>query len=498
LCSFMALNSLGVSFGELDKSVFYVALVCGISSTMIVAKSLAAQADMDSPSGRLTIGILIFQDIWAIIVLAVQPDLANPQPVKLVKLFALVILLIAVAVMYATFVMPFVFNSASGNVELMLVMALSWCFFMCCFAILPFIGLSMELAALIAGVAVATFPYVAEFNGKVKYVRDFFITIFFCGLGMQIPAPEPEPILTALLIAVLVLLIRWLGIFSLVMILGGGSRLAAVATINLSEVSEFALVICSLGITFDHIGKDTLTIMIWVFALLAIMSANLLPFNYKIYALLVGLADKCRGRKFQDAFQHENEDHEHEDKGIVILGFHKVAAMLIHQLKLDAPQILHKIHVVDFNEKTLAKLSSKGISTAYGDVSCPDVLEHAVHGEAKLVLLTIPDALLRGTSNMKLLKVAKTVWPECKCITNADSPSDVDKLYAAGADYVLRMSNLCADKLCELLEEFSGIHHEGHESHQLSEVHDFLKNMSQKEDGAAKMKQGRVSVLNFR
>lgn len=229
------------------------------------------------------------------------------------------------------------------------------------------------------------------------------------------------------------------------------------------------------------------------------MSANLLPFNYKIYALLVGVADKCRGRKFQAAFQHENEDHEHDEKGIVILGFHKVAAMLIQQLKIEAPQILHKIHVVDFNEKTLAKLSSKGISTAYGDVSCPDVLEHAVHGQAKLVLLTIPDALLRGTTNMKLLRVAKTVWPECKCITNADSPGDVDKLYEAGAEYVLRMSNLCADKLSELLQEYSGIHHDGLVSdHHLSEMHDFLKRESVKEDGAAKMKLGRVSVLNFR
>jgi len=401
--------------------------------------------------------------------------------------------------MYATFVMPFVFKSSSGNVELMLVMALSWCFFICCFAILPFIGLSMELAALIAGVAVATFPYVAEFNGKVKYVRDFFITIFFCGLGMQIPAPEPEPILTALLIAVLVLLIRWLGIFSLVFVLGGGSRLAAVATINLSEVSEFALVICSLGITFDHIGKDTLTIMIWVFALLAIMAANLLPYNYKIYALLVGVADKCRGRKDQADSQVEDEGDDHSDRDIVILGFHKVAAMLVHQLKLNAPQMIHKIHVVDFNEATLAKLKSKGLTTAYGDISCPDVLEHAFHGEARLVLLTIPDTMLRGTSNMKLLAVAKKVWPACKVITNADSPGEVDKLYAAGADYVLRMSNLCADRLEELL-----IHHDGNDmGHQPSDLHeagalDFLQSMSRRENCAAKMKQGRVSVLNFR
>jgi len=429
-------------------------LTCAISSTMIVVKLLALMADMDSPSGRLTIGILIFQDIWAIIVLAVQPDLGNPQPLKLVRQFAMIVLLIVVALSYAKWIMPVVFQSSSKNVELMLVISLCWCFFLCCFAILPFIGLSMELAALVSGVALATYPYSAELNGKIKYIRDFFITIFFCGLGMQIPVPTATPILTALVIAVVVLICRWAGIFTLVKLFGGETRLAAVSTINLSEVSEFALVICSLGIKYDHIAEDTLTIMIWVFAILAILSANVLPHNYKIYAFLVGVIERCRGHgSIKAGFQHEVDNH--ESPSIVFLGFHKIAAMLIQNIQKDSPEMLHKLHVVDFNEKTLSKLRSKGISTAYGDISSPDVLEHAVHGQARLVIISVPDNLLRGTSNMKMLKVALQVWPECKVIVNADNPVDTEKLYKAGADYVLRMSNLVADKLASLLKDYT-------------------------------------------
>merc|ERR1719499_1604094 len=102
--------------------------------------------------------------------------------------------LVIVALLYAKFVMPAVFVFTSKSIELMLIISLSWCFFMCCLATLPYIGLSMELAALISGVALATFPYSAEFNGKIKYIRDFFITLFFCGLGMQVPEPTFEPI----------------------------------------------------------------------------------------------------------------------------------------------------------------------------------------------------------------------------------------------------------------------------------------------------------------
>merc|ERR1719478_1483619 len=114
--------------------------------------------------------------------------------------------LIVLALAYAKWVMPAVLLVASQSLELMLVLALCWCFFMCCLATLPFVGLSMELASLISGVALATFPYSAEFNGKIKYIRDFFITLFFVGLGMQIPVPSFSAIGVALIIGVAVLL----------------------------------------------------------------------------------------------------------------------------------------------------------------------------------------------------------------------------------------------------------------------------------------------------
>jgi len=452
---FMGLDSMGIDFGP-GKSVLYVALGCGISSTMIVAKILSERSDMDSPTGRLTIGILIFQDIWAIIVLVIQPDLADPQPMKLLEQFGKIAILITVALIYAKFVMHHVFAMVSDNVELMLVISLCWCFFVASFAILPFMGQSLELASLIAGVVLATFPYVAEFNGKIKFVRDFFITIFFVGLGMQIPSPELEPILTAALVAVVVLLVRWIGIFSLVMLSGGGNRLAVIATLNLSEISEFALVICSLGMGFEHVEKDTLTILIWVFAMLAILSANMLPLNYQIYNNMCSIARKIRGQK-DDGHEHgEHDGHGHEKRDIVFLGFHKIAAMLVYQMwKANSP-ILHRMHVVDYNEQVIPQIRNKGVTASYGDISSPDVLEHCVHGEAKVVLCTIMDQLLRGTSNLQIMSVAKKVWPDCKVVALADSPLAADKLYDAGADYVIDSSQICADSYADALKALTG------------------------------------------
>merc|ERR1719254_30712 len=114
--------------------------------------------------------------------------------------------------LYAKYIMPVMLAKSSKTVELMLVLSLAWCFFVGCIAILPFIGLPLELACLVAGVGLATFPYSNEFNGKIRYIRDFFITLFFVGLGMQIPNPDIKTILTAGAIAVVVLFGRWIGI----------------------------------------------------------------------------------------------------------------------------------------------------------------------------------------------------------------------------------------------------------------------------------------------
>jgi len=461
---FMLLEAMGLSWGSGPYAALYVGMPCGISSTMIVVKLLSEHAEMDTAPGRLTVGILIFQDIWAIIVLAIQPDLANPQVLGILRTFAMIAVLAIVALAYAKFVMPAIFVFASRSIELMLIIALAWCFFMCCLATLPFIGLSMELAALISGVALATFPYSAEFNGKIKYIRDFFITLFFVGLGMQIPAPRGEAIVKAALVALVVLIVRWIGIFLIVNTFGGGKRLASVSTINLSQVSEFALVICSLGMSYNHISEDTLTILIWTFSMLAVLSSYMIGNNYAIYGMLNRFSRRImrRGPKAGgDSRDVHDEGEDHVDRNIVLLGFHRIAAMLVAHFEHHNPHLLAKLHVIDFQEHIMPELRKRGVTCAYGDISSPDVLEHAHHGEVRLVICSIPDSLLQGVTNLRLLQLAKQVWAEADIIVSADNPRQAQLLYEAGADYVLRTAKLCAERLHDIVADHGShtVHH---------------------------------------
>jgi Kef-type K+ transport system membrane component KefB len=461
ICIFTGLHGAGVTWGSGQFSAMYVGLTCAISSTMIVVKLLSEKMEMAAQHGRLTIGILIFQDVWAIIVLAIQPNMENPQVLPLLKTFGMIAVLIAIASAYAKFVMPAVFAATSKCAESMLVMSLAWAFYVGCIAILPFVGLSLELAALIAGVVLASFPYSAEFNGKIRYIRDFFITLFFIGLGMQLPTPTLDAVAKALLVVIVVVLSRWLGIFAVVWIIGGGKRLAATATINLTQISEFALVICTLGKNFGHIEQDTLTILIWSFSILAIASSYLIGYNHAIYGKLSHICQSTCACFFRSGNGHNSadtggDDDEHEEEhDIVLLGFHKVAAALIAEMEAKSPALLHKLHVIDFNTSIVDALATKGVMCSYGDISCKDVLQHAHHGEVRLVLSTIPDSMLVGVTNADILRISKELWPQAHCIVTSDSQQETADLYKAGADYVLQMALLCSERLQHLLVEYS-------------------------------------------
>merc|ERR1719401_2767563 len=102
----------------------------------------------------------------------------------------------------------------------MLILSLAWCFFVCCVGLLNFVDLTMHLSALIAGASMAAFPYNADLNSKIKYMRDYFITLYFVSVGMQVPAPTWEVVYKAVVICVMVLIFRWLMICTSVELLG--------------------------------------------------------------------------------------------------------------------------------------------------------------------------------------------------------------------------------------------------------------------------------------
>ena len=161
-----------------------------MSSTVIIVKILYDKRELETLVGRITLGVLVLQDVFVILFLAIEPNLKNPAVGPLAHAFGNVILLLAVAFLASRFVLPPVFRSVARLPELVLVGALAWCLAMAGFA--GWLGLSTAMGALIAGVMVSTYPYTLDVVAKVTSIRDFFVTLFFVGLGMSIPVPTHE------------------------------------------------------------------------------------------------------------------------------------------------------------------------------------------------------------------------------------------------------------------------------------------------------------------
>lgn len=162
-----------------------------------------------------------------------------------------------------------------------------------------------------------------------------------------------------------------------------------------------------------------------------------------------------------------NAEHDHgDDRRIVLLGFHRIASMLVAEIEANTPDLLAKLQVIDVNESIKDALDKRNIKFSYGDISSADVLEHAFHGTPRVVLATTPDSMLQGITNLQVLKVSKQVWPDANVIVTADNPQQAALLYDTGADYVLRSAKLCAERLHTLLGNYS----EDTENHELAQT----------------------------
>ena len=273
--------------------LLYLAACLALSSTTIVVKLLYEKFELDTLAGRLTLGVLIFQDLWAIVLLGLQPNLADPKVLVILWSFAKGAFLVSLSLLISKYILGYIFHRIAKLPELVLVASLGWCFFVAGLA--DHLGLSLEMGALIAGVAVSTFPYNLDIIGKIINIRDFFITLFFVALGMVIPNPLHNPGLLglALILALFLVASRFLAIFPVLYWLKNGTRVSLLTAINLSQLSEFALVIAVIGRKpeYGHIGPDIMTLIILVFVVTSITSTYMIKYNQSLQKVLSRVAE---------------------------------------------------------------------------------------------------------------------------------------------------------------------------------------------------------------
>src|SRR5580700_7156080 len=230
---------------ENHLEALYLAVAAAMSSTVIIVKILYDKRELETLAGRVTLGVLVLQDIATILFLAIQPNLKNPSVSVMVVAVCHVILLLSVAFLASRFILPHVFRFVARLPELVLVGALAWCFAMAGFA--DWLKLSSAMGALIAGVMISTFPYTLDVVAKVTSLRDFFVTLFFVGLGMIIPMPTVAVVVWTIFVCLVLIVSRLITVFPVLYAMQQGYRVSLLPAINLCQMSELSLVLLKLG-----------------------------------------------------------------------------------------------------------------------------------------------------------------------------------------------------------------------------------------------------------
>jgi Kef-type K+ transport system membrane component KefB len=442
-----ALFGMGLSGKNSDG--LYLALMCALSSTAIVVKLLYDKGELDTLPGRLTLGVLVIQDVYAIFVLALQPNFAHPSLGPIAKAVAGTAFLLVAGFLVSKYVLRRVFSSIAKNPEMVLAVSVGWCAAVAATA--GAMGLSKEMGALVAGLSIAAFPYSVHVTAKTLPLRDFFLTLFFVSLGMKITAPSWSMVAPVLGVVAFVFLSRFASVYPLIALTGGGRRAAFVASVNLAQISEFSLVIASLGVTYGHIGQGTVAITLYAMAIMAVLSSYAIRFSHPLFTLFDRLT--TRGAPLSRERSERDSSPASNGHDVVLLGYHRGARALVDALERKDPDLLKRLFVIDFNPVSLRELRGRGVAGLFGDIASMETLKHAHIGHAKYILSTIPDLLLKGVDNGGLVRMCKALAPHATIIATADDANHEQRLRAEGAAAVVRVYEVAADSLAEVLSE---------------------------------------------
>ena len=451
----------GDLLAESENAAIYIGVIIAGSSTLLVVKLFQENFELDTQPGRLALGILIFQDIWVIVAIIIQPSMENPEIGLIIMSFLGILLLSLFTVVASLTIIGRAFSWIAKSPELTLLGALAWCF------TVVFVGVNLDyifeatygrsyhmavgsgMAALIAGASIANLPSSTEIITKVATVKDFFITLFFVALGVSIPAPDGlDVIVLAVALAAIAILARQLIFFPLFYFGGVDQRNAEVTSIRLAQISEFGLVIAFLGVKLGHISPEFTSAVIFAFVITALATPMMYGRAYEIHSWLRPFLEKI-------GFKAPPEQ-QLEDGGefkLALLGFHRDASSLLYNLQQSDPELLSETLVVDFNVALHPAIAETGAHVHYGDLSNSETLHHIGLNNAEIIVCTIPDDLLRGINNRSLVRVVRHINPDAIIIANAVSLDQVKPIYEAGADYVYMSRFEAAHALGEAVNE---------------------------------------------
>ncbi len=440
LIAFIIAGALGFSVIE----SIYLSLIVAFSSTMIVLKLLSDKKELDTLHGRIIIGLLLIQDIFAIIALSVLTSIDSLSISPILISVAQGLLGIAAAAIAARFIFPTIFRFAARSPEILMLSALSILFL---FSLLfNYLGLSIAIGAFIAGVSLANLPYSQEITARIKPLKDFFATIFFVSLGLTISLGSVAGLWPIIIIfSVLVIFAKPLTIMIMSGLFGYRKNTSFLSGISLAQISEFSLIIVFVGYGLGHLSLSIVSLTSIIAIITITFSTYLITFSkfltHRLSSILKILERKT---KLKEEFNKNESLQNH----VILFGSDRVGKKILERLIAKGERVV----VVDYNPEIIKSLKNSKATAIYGDMGDLEVLEELDLDKAKMVISTVPDL----ENNLLVLEKTNEKNPESLTYATANSIDNALELYHAGSDYVILPHLLGGERAALILEESGG------------------------------------------
>ncbi len=406
----------------------YVAVALTFSSTIIIVKLLSDKREIDSLHGRIAVGFLIVQDIVVVLVMiAISAlgvgDVSNPfrEGVEVVLKGVAMVALVAVAM---RFVVRPLFGLLARVQELLVLGAIAWAM---SFAVLgEQLGFSTEVGAFLAGVSLASTRFRDAIGNRLVSLRDFLLLFFFVTLGASLDLSLiGAQIGPAIVLSLFVLVGNPLIVLLIMGVLGYRSRTGFLAGLTVAQISEFSLILGSLGVAVGHIDEETLALITLVGIATIGISTYLILYSHQIYDRLAPAL-----RRFERAVPHREvaDGGPVDEADVVVLGLGRFGSEMLHRLLESDMRIMG----IDFDPAVVRQWNNRGVHVRYGDAEDPEVYGWVPLG-ASWVVSTLPSL----HANKHLMDVLRDRGYRGKFALTAHNRRAAESLEAYGAHLVL-------------------------------------------------------------
>jgi CPA2 family monovalent cation:H+ antiporter-2 len=422
LISYQWLNSL--------NTAIFIGFLVALSSTAIVMKLLSERAELDTLHGRISLGILIFQDLCVVPFMLFIPIMSGEGGIiNLILTFGKALAIVAIVLLSARWIVPKLLHQIvhTKSRELFVITILILCFGIA-FLTSEF-GLSLALGAFLAGLVISESEYVHEATSAILPFKDSFNGLFFISVGMLMDTTffvSNLKLVASFVISII--LIKFISGFLSMHLMRRPLRTSIHTAMNLAQVGEFSFVLAVAGVSAGVISNNvyqgvlSASVLTMLFTPFIIQVSPLISNRLSSYKLLQRL-ERNKELLRTEISTERLKDH------VIIIGFGLNGRNLARVLKeINIPYV-----VLEMNIETVREMRKQGEPIYYGDGTKIEALSRLGVKTAKILVVVISDA----ASCRQIVQLARKENPTLFIIARTRYVAEVDALFRLGADSVI-------------------------------------------------------------